>query len=147
MPRLAQADDHGLARARKITASQRTSEPIMITIYHNPRCSKSRGACELVKERLDQTAEPLTVVEYLKEPPSVEALKALHGMLGGAVRDMIRDNEAPYQQLGLDDPSLTDDQLYAAIAANPILLQRPIVVRNDRAVIARPPKNVAALFE
>jgi len=130
-----------------MTASQRTGESIMITIYHNPRCSKSRGACELVKERLDQATEPVTVVEYLKEPPSVEALKALHGMLGGAVRDMIRDNEAPYQQLGLEDPTLTDDQLYAAIAAHPILLQRPIVVRNGRAVIARPPENVAVLFE
>lgn len=118
----------------------------MITIYHNPRCSKSRGACELVNDRLNQSGEPVTIVEYLKEPPSMDDLKALHNMLGGSVRDMIRDNEAPYQELGLADPTLSDDQLYKAIIAEPILLQRPIVVRNGRAVIGRPPENVEALF-
>ena len=118
----------------------------MITIYHNPRCSKSRGACELINDRLKQTGEPLTIVEYLKEPLSTEKLKALHQMLGGSVRDMIRDNEAPYQDLGLADPTLTDDQLYDAITKHPVLLQRPIIVRNGRAVIGRPPEKVEALF-
>jgi arsenate reductase len=119
----------------------------MITIYHNPRCSKSRGACELVNEKLALAAEPMKIVEYLKEPPSVEDLKALHNMLGGSVRDMIRDNEAPFQELKLGEPTVTDEQIYEAIAAHPILLQRPIVVRDGRAVIARPPENVEALFE
>lgn len=118
----------------------------MITIYHNPRCTKSRGACELVNHRLGQTGEPLKIVEYMKEPPSVADLKALHEMLGGSVRDMIRVNEAPYEELGLADPSLSDDQLYEAIATHPILLQRPIIVRGDRAVIGRPPENVETLF-
>jgi arsenate reductase len=118
----------------------------MITIYHNPRCSKSRGACELVNDRLNQTGEPVKVIEYLKESLSIDELKALHKMLGGSVRDMIRDNEAAYQDLGLGDQSLSDDQLYDAIQSNPILLQRPIVVRNGRAVIGRPPENVEALF-
>ncbi|RDV00763.1 arsenate reductase (glutaredoxin) [Trinickia dinghuensis] len=118
----------------------------MITIYHNPRCSKSRGACELVNNRLGQAGEPVKIVEYLKEPPSVNDLKALHEMLGGSVRDMMRDNEAPYADLGLADPALSDDQLFEAIATHPILLQRPIVVRNGRAVIGRPPENVEALF-
>lgn len=119
----------------------------MITIYHNPRCSKSRGACELVDGRLNQSGEEVRVVEYLKEPLSVGALKALHQMLGGSVRDMIRDNEAPYKDLGLADSGLSDEQLYEALAQHPILLQRPIVVRNGRAVIARPPENVEALFD
>jgi arsenate reductase len=118
----------------------------MITIYHNPRCSKSRGACELVNNRASQSSEPVNVIEYLKQPPSVEELKALHEMLGGSVRDMIRDNEAPYQELGLADPTLNDERLYEAIVAQPILLQRPIVVRNGRAAIGRPPENVEALF-
>lgn len=119
----------------------------MITIYHNPRCSKSRGACELVNHRLSDIEEPLKIVEYMKEPPTIADLKALHEMLGGSVRDMIRDNELPYAELGLADPSLSDDRLYEAIAAHPILLQRPIVVRDGRAVIGRPPENVEALFE
>lgn len=119
----------------------------MITIYHNPRCSKSRGACELVNETLNQGGESVEVVEYLKAPLSVEQLKALHRMLGGSVRDMLRDGEAPYKELGLDRSTLTDDQLFEAIATHPILLQRPIVVRDDRAVIARPPEKVEVLFK
>lgn len=118
----------------------------MITVYHNPRCSKSRGACELINDRLNQAGEAVKVIEYLKEPPSIDALKALHKMLGGSVREMIRDNEAPYKDLGLADPSLNDDQLYEAIAAHPILLQRPIVIRGGRAVIGRPPEKIETLF-
>ena len=126
-------------------ASQQT-ETAMITVYHNPRCSKSRGACELINDRLNQAGEAVKVVEYLKELPSIDALKALHKMLGGSVRAMIRDNEAPYKDLGLADPSLSDDQLYEAIAAHPILLQRPIVIRGGRAVIGRPPEKIETLF-
>ncbi|HEX7682641.1 MAG TPA: arsenate reductase (glutaredoxin) [Trinickia sp.] len=118
----------------------------MITVYHNPRCSKSRGACELINEHLSNSGEAVKVIEYLKEPPSVDDLKALRKMLGGSVREMIRDNEAAYKELGLGDPTLTDEQLYEAIAAHPVLLQRPIVVRDGRAVIARPPENVDTLF-
>jgi arsenate reductase (glutaredoxin) len=119
----------------------------MITIYHNPRCSKSRGACELVATTLNQANEPVEIIEYLKTPPTVEQLRALHAMLGGSVRDMIRSGETEYAALGLERSDLSDDQLYEAIARHPILLQRPIVVRNARAVIGRPPENVAALFD
>ena len=118
----------------------------MITVYHNPRCSKSRGACELISDVYNPSNEPVEVVEYLRTPLSVAQLKELNGMLGCPVREMLRDSEAIYKELGLADASLTDDQLYEAIAANPILLQRPIVVRNGRAVIGRPPENVKALF-
>jgi arsenate reductase (glutaredoxin) len=118
----------------------------MITIYHNPRCSKSRAACELVATTRHTASEPVEVVEYLKTPLDVEQLKALHAMLGGPLRDMMRTNETEYAELGLDAASVTDDQLYEAIAQHPILLQRPIVVRDGRAVIGRPTENVAALL-
>ncbi|WP_109476473.1 arsenate reductase (glutaredoxin) [Paraburkholderia sp. C35] len=118
----------------------------MITIYHNPRCSKSRGACELVNDVYNPSNESVEVIEYLRTPLSVEQLKELNRMLGVPVREMLRDSESVYEELGLADVSLSDAQLYEAIAANPILLQRPIVVRDGRAVIGRPPENVKALF-
>jgi len=118
----------------------------MITIYHNPRCSKSRGACELINQTCNTANEPIEVIEYLKTPPTVEQLKALRAMLGCPVREMVRTGETEYKELGLDAVDVTDDQLYEAITTHPILLQRPIVVRNGRAVIGRPPENVEALF-
>ncbi|MCG5075512.1 arsenate reductase (glutaredoxin) [Paraburkholderia tagetis] len=118
----------------------------MITIYHNSRCSKSRSTCELVLSTYNTANEPVEVVEYLKTPLTVGQLKALHALLGGPLLDMVRTNEAEYAALGLDADGVTNDQLYEAIASHPILLQRPIVVRNGRAVIGRPPENVAALF-
>ncbi|HEV3428642.1 MAG TPA: arsenate reductase (glutaredoxin) [Paraburkholderia sp.] len=117
----------------------------MITIYHNPRCSKSRATCDLVADA-NAANEPVEVVEYLKTVPTVEQLKSLHALLGGPLRDMMRTNETEYAELGLADENVSDDQLYAAIAKHPTLLQRPIVVRNGRAVIGRPPENVATLF-
>ena len=116
----------------------------MITIYHNPRCSKSRAACELVST--STANEPVEVIEYLKQPLTVDQLKALHVMLGGPLLDMIRTSEAEYADLGLDAPGVTDNQLYEAIVRHPILLQRPIVVRDGRAVIGRPTENIAALL-
>ena len=118
----------------------------MITIYHNPRCSKSRGACELIGSVYNPTNEPVEVIEYLSHPLSVAQLKEINAMLGCPVRDMLRDSETEYKKLGLANPGLSDAQLYEAIAAHPILLQRPIVVRNGRAVIGRPSENVKALF-
>ncbi len=119
----------------------------MITIYHNPRCSKSRGACELVASSYNIESEPVEIIEYLKQPLSVAQLKMLNSMLGCPVRDMLRDTEAAYEQLGLSAPNLSDDQLYEAIANHPELMQRPIAVREGRAVIGRPPERVKALFE
>ncbi|HEY2019884.1 arsenate reductase (glutaredoxin) [Paraburkholderia sp.] len=119
----------------------------MITIYHNPRCSKSRAACELITGTCNSANEATQIVEYLKQPLTVAQLQELHGQLGCPLREMIRDTEAEYKALDLADPSLTDAQLYLALARHPVLLQRPIVVRNGRAVIGRPPENVAALFD
>ncbi|BBA37594.1 MULTISPECIES: arsenate reductase (glutaredoxin) [Burkholderia] len=119
---------------------------MMITIYHNPRCSKSRETLALV-ESLNTTGAPLNVVEYLKTPPTVEELEALHRQLGRPVRDMLRDGEEPYKALNLARVDLTDADAYAAIAAHPILLQRPIVVYRGKAAVGRPPESVQALFE
>lgn len=118
----------------------------MITIYHNPRCSKSRAACEVIASTYNSANEATEIVEYLKHPLTVEQLKQLNAQLGCAVRDMIRDSETEYKELQLADARLTDTQLYEALEKHPILLQRPIIVRNGRAVIGRPPENVAALF-
>ncbi|AOJ07989.1 arsenate reductase (glutaredoxin) [Burkholderia mayonis] len=118
----------------------------MITIYHNPRCSKSRETLALL-EKLNQTGEAINVVEYLKQPPTAAQLKVLHRQLGRPVREMIRDNEAPYKDLNLADADVSDAQLYDAIAEHPILLQRPIVVHGDKAAIGRPPEAVKSLFE
>lgn len=118
----------------------------MITIYHNPRCSKSRAACELLTSTYNVANEPTEIVEYLKQPLTVAQLKQLNTQLGCPVREMIRDTEVEYKELQLSDAKLTDDELYEAIATHPVLLQRPIVVRNGRAVIGRPSENVAELF-
>jgi arsenate reductase len=119
----------------------------MITLYHNPRCSKSNAALALISTRLAEQPDTLTVVDYLKNPPSVETLAALHRMLGCALRDMMRTNEPEYETRGLHAPEMGDNQLYEAIAMNPILLQRPIVVRHARAVVGRPTEAIEALFE
>ncbi len=118
----------------------------MITIYHNPRCSKSRETLALVETAAQRLGEPVEIVEYLKTPPTLPTLRQLHTMLGLPVREMIRDGEAVYKELDLADQGLTDAELLAAVADNPILLQRPVVVRNRRAVIGRPPENVAPLL-
>ena len=111
------------------------------TIYHNPRCSTSRKVLEAMREA---GLEP-RVVEYLKDPPSKAKLKQLIKAAGVSVRDALRDKEAVYAELGLDDAS--DAALLDAMVANPILIERPIVIRGDRAVIGRPPENVLALLD
>ncbi|MEA3130060.1 MAG: hypothetical protein QOF46_1855 [Paraburkholderia sp.] len=118
----------------------------MITIYHNPRCSKSRAACDLIASTYNTANEATEIVEYLKQPLTVAQLKQLNAQLGCTVREMIRATEAEYKALELSDTTLSDAQLYEALVTHPILLQRPIVVRNGRAVIGRPPENVEALF-
>lgn len=111
------------------------------TIWHNARCSKSREARTL----LDDLDIDATVREYLKEAPTREELDALMAALGiEDPRLMMRTNEDAYRQLGLADAGA--DELLQAIVEHPILLQRPIVVRGDKAVIGRPPKLVKELF-
>ncbi|RXZ44389.1 arsenate reductase (glutaredoxin) [Crenobacter cavernae] len=113
-----------------------------VTIYHNPRCSKSRETLALLQEKGIEPA----VIEYLVTPPDAVTLSALLGQLGVSPRDLIRKKEAEYEALGLDDPALSDEQLIAAMVAHPRLIERPIVVANGRAALGRPPEAVLALF-
>lgn len=114
-----------------------------ITVYHNPRCSKSRQTVALLRER---GIEP-ELVEYLKEPPAAETLAHLATLLGVEPREMMRHGEAEYRELGLDDPDLERTALLQAIADHPRLLERPIVVNGDRAAIGRPPERVLEILE
>lgn len=113
-----------------------------ITIYHNPRCSKSRAAVELVREH---GFEP-EIIEYLKSPPDEATLIAILARLRMAPRDLMRTQEAPYRELDLDDPELSDEELIAAMVQNPILIERPIVVAGRKAVVGRPPERVLEIL-
>jgi len=113
-----------------------------IVIYHNPRCSKSRAALQLLQER---GVEP-QIIEYLKTPPSAARLKELLAMLDMAPRDLMRKGEEPYKALGLSDESLDDDTLVAAMVDNPILIERAIVVAGDKAKLGRPPEQILELL-
>lgn len=109
-----------------------------VTIYHNPRCSKSRQTLALLQDR---GVEP-NIVEYLNTPPDAATLKDLLKKLGLAPRDLMRRKEAAYKENGLGDPALDDDALIAAMVENPILIERPIVVNGAKAALGRPPEQV-----
>ena len=109
-----------------------------ITIYHNPRCSKSRAALELLKT---DDHEP-EIIEYLVTPPTEETLESLLDMLGMEPRDLMRKKEKEYKEAGLDDPELSRSELIAAMVAHPRLIERPIVVKDGKAAIGRPPEKV-----
>jgi arsenate reductase (glutaredoxin) len=108
----------------------------MTTIFHNPRCSKSRQTLTLLNEH---GVDP-EVVEYLDTPPSAAELKEILTMLGIGPRDLLRKKEA--KEAGLDNPAMDDDALIDAMAANPVVIERPIVVHNGRAALGRPPESV-----
>ena len=109
-----------------------------VTIYHNPRCSKSRQTLELLKDR---GISP-KVVRYLDTPPDAATIAGLLDMLGLEPRDLMRRKEAPYGELGLADGSVSRADLIRAMADNPILIERPIVVSGAKAAIGRPPESV-----
>jgi arsenate reductase len=113
-----------------------------VRIYHNSRCSKSRGTLELLQAR---GIEP-EVVNYLDTPPSAKELKALLRLLGMTPRQLLRTGEAEYQELGLADPSMGDEAIVQAMVAHPKLIERPIVVANGKAAIGRPPEAVLAIL-
>ena len=117
----------------------------MITIYHNSRCSKSREALALVEAIAARRQLTVDVVEYLKSPPSLAQLSELQTMLGCKASEMVRSNEEEFGALGLAQAD--DAGLLQALATHPKLLQRPIVVFGNRAVIGRPPELVADLLE
>lgn len=106
----------------------------MLKIYHNNRCSKSREAVTLLTER----GLPFEVVNYLETPLDHAGLQQLLHKLGYSARQLLRSKEAEYLALGLDNPALTEDQLIEAMVKTPKLIERPIIERDDRAVVARP---------
>lgn len=109
-----------------------------VTIYHNPRCSKSRQTLALIQDR---GIEP-QVVEYLKDAPDAETLDRLLKALQKEPRALMRRQEAVYKELNLGDPALSRDALIAAMVANPILIERPIVTKGAKAALGRPPEAV-----
>ena len=113
-----------------------------LVIYHNPRCSKSRQTLALLRER---GLEP-RIVPYLDTPPSETRLSEILDMLGVSPRELMREKEAPYRELGLADPALTRTDLIAAMAAHPILIERPVVVAGARAAIGRPPEAMLEIL-
>jgi arsenate reductase len=113
-----------------------------VTIYHNPRCSKSRATLELLRE---QGVEP-TIIEYLKTPPSRAELARILHMLGMEPRDLMRRKESEYREQALDNPELTTNDLIKAMQATPKLIERPIVLANGKAALGRPPESVLDIF-
>jgi len=113
-----------------------------LTLYHNPRCSKSRGALEL----LEQRGLAPTIVRYLETPPDAATLKALLGKLGIAPRQLLRSGEDEYRSLDLANPALSDAQLIDAMVNHPKLIERPILVAGDKAVIGRPPEKILEIL-
>ena len=111
-------------------------------IYHNPRCSKSRQTLEILNEQ-DVSTE---IVLYLKNPPSTKEVASILQKLGLSPRDVIRKGEEEYKALNLKDQSLTENELIKFMSENPKLIERPIVVKDDKAIIGRPPENVLSII-
>ena len=113
-----------------------------VTIYHNPRCSKSRQTMAL----LEKKGVAPKVIEYLKDPPTAAELKRVLGLLKMKPRDLMRKKEDVYAKLKLDNPKLTDAALIKAMVANPVLIERPIVLANGKAALGRPPEHVLKIL-
>ena len=113
---------------------------MQITLYHNPRCSKSRTALSILEEHQVQ----IDTIDYMKSPPDAETLRAILAKLGGPAKQLLRQNEKEYKELRLAHAG--DEEIVAAIAANPNLLQRPIIVSTAQAVIGRPPEKVLTVL-
>lgn len=114
----------------------------MITIYHNPRCSKSRAAMKILEEKGIQPA----VIEYLQTPPDAKTLDGFLTKLGMEPRQLMRKGEAPYKDLNLADDGKGREELIAAMVENPILIERPIVVNGENIALGRPPENILGIL-
>lgn len=113
-----------------------------VTIYHNPRCSKSRATLALLEEK----GIVPEIIEYLGTPPSKEEMNRILDGLDMAPRDLMRKKEQPYAALNLGDDSMSRDTLIDAILANPILMERPVVVKDGKYALGRPPENVLEIL-
>lgn len=113
-----------------------------IKIYHNPRCSKSRQTLEILQSRHQNP----TIIEYLQTPPTANELEHILDLLGLEPRQLMRTKETEYKELGLDDSKLSRQQLIQAMVDHPKLIERPIVIHNNRAAIGRPPEKVLEIL-
>ncbi len=109
-----------------------------ITIYHNPKCSKSRQTLKLLEEQ----ATGIDVIEYLKNPPTIKKLKEILSLLKISPRELMRKKETEYKELMLSNSNLSDKDLIESMVKHPILIERPIVLANGKAALGRPPENV-----
>ena len=109
-----------------------------VTIYFNPKCSK----CRLSIEILEKEGQHAEVIEYLNTPPDAGTLNSILDMLGMEPRDLIRKHEKEYAEAGLDNPDLSREQLINAMIEHPRLIERPIVIKNGKAIIGRPPEKI-----
>lgn len=114
-----------------------------VTIYHNPACGTSRNTLAMIRA----TGIEPTVIEYLKTPPTRDELRDLVERMGVPLRDILRRKGTPFEELGLDDPSLSVDALLDAIEAHPILINRPIVVTDKGVRLCRPSETVLQLLD
>ena len=113
-----------------------------VTIYHNPACGTSRNTLAMIR----QSGEEPIVIEYLQDPPSRERLVELIGKMGISVRELLREKGTPYDELGLSDPSLSDEQLLDAMMEHPILINRPIVETEKGTRLCRPSEVVLEIL-
>lgn len=112
------------------------------TIYHNPRCTKSRQTLALLEEK----GHKPRVIEYLKTPPDEATLRDIQQKLGTSAEAMLRKKEEAFASSGLKDKTLNDDNILSAIAKHPKLLERPIVIAGNKAAIGRPPENILGIL-
>lgn len=115
---------------------------VTVTIYHNPACGTSRKTLALIRE----AGEEPEIIEYLKTPPSREKLRELIRAMGITPRELLRRRGTPYDELGLDDPKWTDDQIIMLMTQHPILIERPIVVTPLGVRLCRPPERVLEIL-
>ena len=111
-------------------------------IYHNPRCSKSRETLQILE---DNHLQP-DIIEYLEDPPTAQELQRIIALLGVSARELLRNTEPQYKEADLDDDSLSENDIIEAICKYPALMQRPIVISGNRAVIGRPPVRVLEII-
>jgi arsenate reductase len=125
-----------------VLAHRQKVNSLKVQILHNPRCSKSRATLQLLRDR-DIDPE---VILYLENPPTTAQIEDILRMLGLKPRELMRKGQSEYKDLQLDDTSLSDERLVAAMRQNPILIERPIVLANGRAAIGRPPESVLEIL-
>ena len=113
-----------------------------VTIYYNPGCSK----CRLTLELLEKQGQDTRIIEYLETPPDYETLNGILDLLGLEPRELIRTHEKEYAAAGLDDTTLSRDQLINAMIEHPRLIERPIVIKNGKAAIGRPPEKILEIL-